>query len=733
MKYCFVISWLIILSAVLYATETVKGVVYDAKSGHPIVAANIYLQNQQQGTTSDEDGYFELDVSSVVQNEILVIEHVAYDSLHITVARALNRHKFALKPKSIQGDKIEIQADREQESRLELPVSLTIIDAKNIEGKGFVDPGDLLRTNQSVQVDEALSGSKTISIRAGNPENVLVLYDGIRMNNNYDNVFDFSRINVEDIKQVEIIKGSNTSLYGAEGLSGVINIVPRLYQKHLVRFIQKFGSYNSGDWSLQLNKSLFKKLYVSYSQRRAGSQRSYGENGLYLENKSINHSANVIYNLSGAQGDSTASSLSVLYLNNKLDYTNTRELESINTRNEIGALRFKGNIGPIDHLKLSFSIQTLNNKQSFTADSTVTSRNVANRKYAFDGRKRFDYRTLSLTLAWQYETIKLDYLNNLQLLDVDGKIRSVKFNRDKQGAVALLAFNSGKDAFADNIRLAVSYRYDNVRDNQQDQPGNSDRNWSAGMFKASVQVQKTHQNIHYNFLFNTGSNLRYPTLLNQLSAPDSNLSLSGDPFVTAQLAPEKNRSYEVGLSIGSKKVQAPQIDSWHFKVSYFNNLYENKFRNFYTPYSPFAFYDNVPNASLSGVEANAGVNFLASVLALDAGISSYNISDKAAFPLKSDLKIVANAYLELERYNLQANWFHSSEQIGWFRNGANNLQQQSIPGFSNINLYLSTEVKLWQSKLQLTLSGINLLSDATKLNGLAIHDRRYYIGLGIKY
>ena len=39
-----------------------------------------------------------------------------------------------------------------------------------------------------------------------------------------------------------------------------------------------------------------------------------------------------------------------------------------------------------------------------------------------------------------------------------------------------------------------------------------------------------------------------------------------------------------------------KLNSWQLEIIYFKNLYENKFRNFYSNFSPFAFYDNVKNA-----------------------------------------------------------------------------------------------------------------------------------------
>ncbi|PJF38645.1 MAG: hypothetical protein CUN54_10415, partial [Phototrophicales bacterium] len=116
-----------------------------------------------------------------------------------------------LQPRVIPLPGVEVQETAvKSEIERDLPQTLSIIEARQFDIRGFVDAGDLLRIDHSVQIDEELSGRKTAAIRGGNPDEVVVLYNGVKMNNAYDNVFDLSLIDLEDIQRFEIIKGSNT-------------------------------------------------------------------------------------------------------------------------------------------------------------------------------------------------------------------------------------------------------------------------------------------------------------------------------------------------------------------------------------------------------------------------------------------------------------------------------------------------------------------------------------------
>ena len=417
---------------------TLEGQVKDINTHQELSDVNIYIKGIPVGATTDVHGKFILKIRKPDSDMILVFDHVAYDTLQITLDEAFEKEEFFLTPNLLQTNRILVEAQKARsEVSKDLPQSLTILSSVDFVGKGYIDAGDLLRTDQSIQVEEDLSGKKTISLRGGNPEDVVVAYNGIKMNNNYDNVFDLSLINLDNVEQIEIIKGSNTALFGSDAFSGVVNIIPKIKPSYTARFIQKFGSYDNGDWSLSLNKSFLDKLHLAYSQRQSGSKRPYADNKDYLENNVTHHSASAIYELS--PNEDGFNTINAMYMYSKLGYDNNRLFESVKDINQIGSLRYSGSIGPVNLLNLSVAYQNLDNNQFITTNTGVFSRQLFNENYFLNLEKTFNYERFSLLTAYQYEDGALDFSEERNYMDgVPAGLERALLTRKKHGAVGII-------------------------------------------------------------------------------------------------------------------------------------------------------------------------------------------------------------------------------------------------------------------------------------------------------
>ncbi|MGH7450649.1 MAG: TonB-dependent receptor [bacterium] len=281
---------------------TIFGVVRDVNTHREIREVNIYVKGSQLGTSSDISGRFFLRVPGANQQMIVVFQHIAYEPREISLDSVAAMRHIDLQPRIIPLQEVEVEAQGVPILNIEkdLPQTVSLIEARNFEFRGYVDAGDLLKTDHSVQVEEALSGRKTVAIRGGNPDEVVVLYNGVKMNNTFDNIFDLSLVDLEDVERFEIIKGSNTALYGPEAFSGVINIIPKIQQDYNIRFQQRLGTYRSGNWGLHLYQRL-NRLSGSYSFKRGGATRNLGnqaEEEGRLENTALYHTANLTYNSS---------------------------------------------------------------------------------------------------------------------------------------------------------------------------------------------------------------------------------------------------------------------------------------------------------------------------------------------------------------------------------------------------------------------------------------------------
>lgn len=756
-KISILLLSLSLLQAALAAQITIEGQVRHANTYQEIAGVNIYIENSTLGTVTDIRGAFNLTVEGVVPESVLIFEHVSFDTLRLTLAATEGKHTFYLTPRIIPVNEITIESSRNlPEIIRDLPQPYSVIGAEEFEAQGYIDAGDLLRTEQSIQIDEELSGKKTIALRAGNPDDVIVLYNGIKMNSLYDNIFDLSLINIDDVQHFEIIRGSHTSLYGPEAFSGVINVVPKMNKKYLARFQQKIGTYAAGDWSLQLNRNLGKRLNVAYSYKTGASKRRYlarqsdepdSTSQVLLNNKLVNHMATAVLDLSDDSQDRDRK-LSLMYLNSRLDYNNSHYDEKLKNVNQLISLRYTGNISFIQRLTLAAGYQWLDRRQVSVTEVGNYIQHFDNHNFHFNIDKDFRYKNLGLLLTYQYDRRILDLLDDRnnpyeQLVGV----KSADFSRFHHGFASIVKFTlPTRSHFLKLANVDFSYRYDNVTNDQDNtihrgySPDNESlldegqldkNNWSESTVKFSTQLLGSHRYFGLNSYLNFGSNVKFPTMFQQISSPRSSRPGSGLP--RPSLKPEGNQSLEIGLDLSKEINEVSNFNGWRWSLNYFQNYYTNKFLMYYTPGIPIAFFDNVQNASIFGAESKIRVFLLKSKLSLELGASKYSISDKAAFPFKSDSKIVFNLYINHAGYSFRLHSFRESEQTGWVRDRLGYFYNISLPGYSNMDIHLSKTFELRVIKLFLNLSARNLLDNDTILEGIALRDRRYYISFGVEY
>ena len=118
----------------------------------------------------------------------------------------------------------------------EAPASITVVTEEELKQRPYMTLIDAVRDIEGVDVGETSdkTGQRTISIRGMGPEYTLVLIDGRRQNNHgniYPNAFDGNQFNhippLDSIERIEVIRGPASTLYGADALGGVINIITK--------------------------------------------------------------------------------------------------------------------------------------------------------------------------------------------------------------------------------------------------------------------------------------------------------------------------------------------------------------------------------------------------------------------------------------------------------------------------------------------------------------------------
>ena len=238
MKYLLTI----LLASVTLWGQSITGKISDKVTDANLSGVNITVLGSDIGVSSNQDGTYELNISELNLSQKIKFQHIGYDEVIFTISELNASNNIKMSPRVLQFEAIETAgAKRKAAIAKDLPQTVSIMQAEEFELRAFVDAGDLLSTDQSIQIDESLSGRKTISIRGGNADDVLVLYNGFRLNRPYDNVFDLSLVDMQNVEQVEIVKGGHSVLYGPDAFSGVVNIVPKNTKDKNLKFSQQFG------------------------------------------------------------------------------------------------------------------------------------------------------------------------------------------------------------------------------------------------------------------------------------------------------------------------------------------------------------------------------------------------------------------------------------------------------------------------------------------------------------
>jgi vitamin B12 transporter len=107
--------------------------------------------------------------------------------------------------------------------------NVTVIDEATIRSMQVPTVSEVLRQVPGLDVVQSggPGGQTSLFLRGGNSNHVLVLIDGVKVNNPTTGAFDMAHLTVDQIARIEVLPGSQSPLYGSEALAGVVNIITK--------------------------------------------------------------------------------------------------------------------------------------------------------------------------------------------------------------------------------------------------------------------------------------------------------------------------------------------------------------------------------------------------------------------------------------------------------------------------------------------------------------------------
>lgn len=267
MNRFFCILTTLCLTTTASFSQSLKGFIYDKDTNEPLPGVNISykrINGDTDGTISNPDGSYELKLPAGGID--LMFSYIGYENEPLSLVFSAKENKvhdvYMRTQSTLLGD-VVVSAGRFEQKLTDVTVSMDLLKADQISKQAPTDLTTSLNTLPGVDIND-----KQPSIRGGNGwtygvgSRCLVLIDGMNALSAGTGIINWNVIPLENIDQVEVMKGASSVLYGSSALNGIINIRskrPNLTPKTTARaYLGIYGapSNENYQWS---NKAFWKE------------------------------------------------------------------------------------------------------------------------------------------------------------------------------------------------------------------------------------------------------------------------------------------------------------------------------------------------------------------------------------------------------------------------------------------------------------------------------------------
>lgn len=217
---------LLLTSSIFAQTATVFGSVVDTETNEVLIGATLYVKSSQTGTVTSLDGTYELTAPEGKQT--LVLNYLGYQAVEKTVLLKAGQRlelNWTIGESPTILDVATVTSGRYEKPLGEVTVSLEVIKPALLENSNQSSLDGVLEKIPGVSIVDGqpnIRGGSGFSYGAGS--RVLLLVDDIPILQSDAGFPNWDDIPIENIEQVEVIKGAASALYGSSAMNGIINV-----------------------------------------------------------------------------------------------------------------------------------------------------------------------------------------------------------------------------------------------------------------------------------------------------------------------------------------------------------------------------------------------------------------------------------------------------------------------------------------------------------------------------
>lgn len=531
----------------------------------------------------------------------------------------------------------------------------------------------------------------TINVRGTNSNQTLVLIDGVRVNNGSNGLPPLNAIPANAIERIEIVRGAASSLYGADAIGGVINVITRKgADKEISGFVNAgVGTYASSQYDAGLSGTIGQwtyNVYGGYGQS-SGFNATSPENFYYNPDKDSYYRSNVGGSLAFEWAPEQKVTVQTLQsrvnggIDNGVPYFNDRGIQELSTNTISSSNRISETWTSI--VTASLMVDNYTRVMSPTASNN-------------NGQDQ--YRTEQTQYTWQ---------NNFTLSENQNlSVGYERLNQKVSGSVGYLgqevftnAFFAGYDASWGIHAIQASLRNDY---------NSQYKNFTSASLNYAVDLTA---DLRASLGGSTG--FRAPNF-NELYWPQTTYFV-GNP----NLSPEKSKNLEAGLRYLHNRGQIEATVYWNEITNAIVNEETQPGSFVYTPV-------NIGKARIRGVTLSTDYAITEAFIVQGSfdWLSAVNADTNALLPLRAQRVLKVGADYSIGDFQFNAEWFLTSARKEAF-------SDDYLGGYGLVNVGVAYD---WNDRATIRLQWNNVLGKSYNLvEGYNTPGSNIFVNLNLRY
>lgn len=202
--------------------------VLSSQDKRPVEHVAVFTRDRDRAAISDENG--KIDLAIFIGADSVFFQHPSYSTVLMSLEDLKHEGKVLLSRRKIAIDEFVISASKTREQKIHIPHMVDVLEEEELEESTGLTSAEILEGTGNIMVQKTQGGGGSPILRGFEANKILLVVDGVRMNNAiYRNGHLQNSITIDHsiLERAEIIFGPSSIIYGSDALGGVIHYYTR--------------------------------------------------------------------------------------------------------------------------------------------------------------------------------------------------------------------------------------------------------------------------------------------------------------------------------------------------------------------------------------------------------------------------------------------------------------------------------------------------------------------------